>query len=171
MSNLNTENIRMLMKKNISKDEFLAIEGMDENSIGESVYKELIEAMNHQLPIRVDNLLFLIFHFNLLDEKMDDILNQLLMCDWHMQHENIAMLLQRLKSPSSIEALYETAIKEYEYLEYDEAHALALKCIWALGDIGTELAKQKLQLLLNSNIPVIKENAQKQLNRIDRKHE
>lgn len=135
------------------------------------MYKELIEAMNHQLPIRVDNLLFLIFHFNLLDEKMDDILNQLLMCDWHMQHENIAMLLQRLKSPSSIEALYETAIKEYEYLEYDEAHALAVKCIWALGDIGTELAKQKLQLLLNSNIPVIKENAQKQLNRIDRKHE
>lgn len=79
------------------------------------------------------------------------------------------MLLQRLKLPSSIEVLYETAIKEYEYLDYDEAHALAVKCIWALEDIGTEYAEQKLQLLLNSNISVIKENAQKQLDRIDRR--
>ena len=169
MANLNIENIRALMIKHISKDEFLTVENLNENNIKECVYKELIGAMEKQLPVRVDDLLFLVFHFNLLDERMVDILNQLLACDWHMQHENVAMLLQDLKSPSSIEVLYETAIKEYEYLDYDEAHALAVKCIWALGDIGTEHAEQKLKLLLDSNISVIKENAQKQLDRIDRR--
>lgn len=169
MAYFNVENITELMLRRISKDEFLTMENLSENDMKECVCKELLIAMEKQQPIRVDNLLFLVFHFDLLDKEMEDILNQLLACDWHMQHENIAMLLQKLKSPNSIEVLYETAIKEYEYLDYDEAHALAVKCIWALGDIGTEHAEQKLKLLLNSHISVIKENAQKQLDRIDKK--
>lgn len=166
MSNLNTENIINLMKEIISKDEFLSIEKLDENEIRQSVYKELVIAINEEDEIRVDELIYLVFHFNLLIQQMDKILIYLLGCDWHKQHENIAMLLQRSKPPSSIDVLYETAIKEYKYLEYDEAYALAVKCIWALGDIGTEYAKQKLQLLLNSDVTIIKENAQKQLNRL-----
>lgn len=97
------------------------------------------------------------------------ILNKLIVSTWHEQHENIAMLLQKFKSPTSVDVLYETATKEFKYLEYDEAYALAVKCIWALGDIGTEQAKEQLELLLNSSNHIIKENAQKQIDRIKSK--
>lgn len=168
MSSLSTENIEKLMLQKISKEEFLSLEKLDENSLRESVYKELDIAIDSKDAVRVDVLIYLSFKFDLLVEQMDEILIYLLGCDWHWQHENIAMLLQKLKAPSSVDVLYETALKKYGYLDYDESYALAVKCIWALGDIGTEYAKQKLQLLLNSDITIIQENAQKQINRLEK---
>lgn len=79
-------------------------------------------------------------------------LNGLLSLDWHYQHENIALILQGLKSPMSVNVLFATATKRFEYLSYDDSFALARKCTWALADIGTAKAKDKLiSLSLNSN--------------------
>jgi hypothetical protein len=75
------------------------------------------------------------------------------------------MLFQKLKSPQTIECLYKTALTQFDYLEFDEAFALAVKCIWALGDINTIEARQKLELLTQSENKIIKENAIQQLNR------
>ncbi|OYO76094.1 hypothetical protein CG709_16315 [Lachnotalea glycerini] len=166
MSNLSAINIRELMLKNMQKVEFLMLEGVSENNINDDVYKELIKAIDDKDSSRVDDLIYLIFCFKLFDAKFIELLNNLLVCDWHKQHENIAILLQKLKSPSSVKVLFETATKEFKYLEYDEFYALAVKCIWALGDIGTEQAKENLKLLLNNGNDIIKENAQKQIDRI-----
>jgi len=167
MVNLSAINIKELMLENIHPEEFLILEKLNEDNIGENVCKQLIKATDEKDLLRVDNLIYLIFSFKLFDEMFLELLNNLLACNWHKQHENIAMLLQKLKSPSSVEILYETTTKEYKYLEYDEFYALAVKCIWALGDIGTKQAKEKLELLLKNNNNIIKENAQKQINRID----
>ena len=43
---------------------------------------------------------------------------------------------------------------------------IAAKCIWALGEIRTVEAKEKLKLLTQSNNKIIKENALMQLERI-----
>lgn len=167
MSNLSATNIKELMLKSIDMKEFLTLERLNEDNIGKNVYRELIEATDKKDSLRVDNLIYLIFKYKLFDEIFLELLNRLLAYGWHKQHENIAMLLQKLKSPSSVEVLYETSTRAYKYLEYDEFNALAVKCIWALGDIGTEKARGKLELLLENKNNIIKENAQKQINRIN----
>jgi hypothetical protein len=92
-----------------------------------------------------------------------DILCKLLQADWHMQHENIASALQKLKDPQCVEALYETALKQFAYLDYDESYALAVKCIWALKAIDTPEAIEKLELLAQSDNPIISKNARRRL--------
>lgn len=96
-------------------------------------------------------------------DKYVDILSALLNEKWHYKHEDIAVLLQGLKSPRSVDALYNAAVSKFEYLNYDDSYALARKCIHALGDINTEHSREKLKLLTTSDIQIIKEKAEKQL--------
>jgi len=95
-------------------------------------------------------------------------LNALLTEDWHEQHEDFAMALQMKRDPSSVEALYRAAQMQLGYLDYDEAYALAVKCCWALGDINTPEADEKLRELANSDNPVKAQAAKQQLAREDR---
>jgi len=61
------------------------------------------------------------------------------------------------------EALYLTALKKYDYLDYDEDFALARKCTWALADIGTSEAKLKLEELQKCDNQLISNFALKRL--------
>ena len=106
------------------------------------------------------------FMFNLFSKFYSDILCKLIEEDWHFSHENIASIFQELKLPETVDCLYKTVLKQFKYLEYDEFFALAVKCIWALGEIRTAEAKEKLKLLTQSNNKIIKENALMQLERI-----
>lgn len=90
-------------------------------------------------------------------------LNQLLTLDCHQRHEDIVQTLQELKDPSSVDVLYRTALKTFEYLDYDECFGLARKCTWALADIGTPEAKEKLCELSKSDNSFIAGNALKRL--------
>ncbi|MBN8851224.1 MAG: hypothetical protein BGO55_10025 [Sphingobacteriales bacterium 50-39] len=96
-------------------------------------------------------------------KKYVEILCELLSASWHYRHEDIVTLLQGLKAPESVDALYEAALSRFDYLDYDDTYALARKCIHALGDIKTEYSKEKLRLLATSDVPIIKEKAEKQL--------
>jgi hypothetical protein len=95
-----------------------------------------------------------------------ELLCKVLPGDWHKDHENITSILQNLKDPVSVNSLYDVALAKYPYLEFDDNYALAVKAIWALGDIGNEAARDKLKLLAQSEIEVISENAKYQLSRI-----
>lgn len=83
---------------------------------------------------------------------------------WHHRHEDIVSILQGLKDPRAVDALYKEAHSEYEYLNYDDCFGLARKCTWALADIGTSEAKAKLQQLAQENNQIVAEYAQKRLN-------
>ncbi|MCL2152984.1 MAG: adaptin domain-containing protein [Oscillospiraceae bacterium] len=104
--------------------------------------------------------------FDLFSKDYLEILLKLLGEDWHYKHEDIVSVFQQFKIPESVDILYETALKRFNYLEYDEFFALAVKCIWALGEIGTEKAKEKLKLLAQSDNEIIKDNALRQLERM-----
>jgi hypothetical protein len=92
-----------------------------------------------------------------------DLLIKLLREEWHYQHENMVMMLQEIKSRLSIDVLYETTFAKFDYLNYDDTYSLGRKCVHALGDINTEESKEKLRLIVNSNIAILKEKAEKQL--------
>lgn len=81
----------------------------------------------------------------------------------HYNHENIASQFQRLKDATTVESLYNAAEMEFEYLNYDDGHVFASKCIKALAAIGNDNAIEKLKLLAGSKIKDISDYAKKEL--------
>jgi hypothetical protein len=81
----------------------------------------------------------------------------------HTRHEDIVSALQKLKDPNAVDALYEAALVDHDYLSYDEFFGLARKCTWALADIGTREARHRLGMLAQHTNPLIAAYAQKRL--------
>ncbi|RZL32198.1 MAG: hypothetical protein EOP00_34230, partial [Pedobacter sp.] len=81
-----------------------------------------------------------------------NFLCDLLEYDWHFDHEDVVQILQKIGDAQAINILHKTALRKFEYLEYDDSKTLARKCTWALADIGTKEAKAALiELTSNSN--------------------
>lgn len=89
----------------------------------------------------------------------------LLRSDAHGRHEDVARWLQELRDPRAVDALYAAALTEHVYLAHDGGHALARKCTWALADIGTAEAREKLRLLADSDDPETAGYARERLDR------
>lgn len=157
--------IDKLMEKNISNSNFL--EQFTVNVLVDHNYliKLLEEAYMYKEADDVEYCLYVGFVFELFSNDYLPILCKLLEAPWHCQHEDIAMILQKLKSPDSVEVLFKTTFARFDYLDYDESFALAVKCIWALGDTRTKEAKEKLRILARSDNKIIKDNAEFQLKR------
>ena len=65
-----------------------------------------------------------------------------------------------MKLPSTLECLYELAISDFEKYRHDEYCQLVEKCCYALGEIGTEEAKEKLKLLAKNDKDIIREHVE-----------
>lgn len=105
------------------------------------------------------------FHFGF-NPSYIDVLYQLAEEDWHYKHEDVVSALASLKPPGCVDILYRTALKNYEYLDYDDSYALGVKAIWALGSVGTKEAIGRLKLLAKSENATLQANAKKQLKRL-----
>lgn len=157
--------IKKLMSDSISKEEFL-LQFPLRIGTERHYFLDKIEKVHRQKNADdLDDLLFLCFSFELFDGEYVLILCKLLIENWHHSHEDIVMLLQSLRDPRSTESLYQAATMKFEYLNYDDTYALAVKCCWALGDINTDLSREKLKILAKSDNKIIKDNAIFQLNR------
>jgi hypothetical protein len=94
-----------------------------------------------------------------------DILVHLANVDWHHSHEDIVSSLENWPTAETVEALFQATQWIPKYLEFDDSRALAVKAIWAIGKIQGVLAEEKLVELARSRDPVVRTNAQKQLER------
>lgn len=164
-----TENERQLIinltLKKISKDEFLEKYHVNVEIDKEHILHLLMEGLKNKNADDIEYTLLLAFYFGC-SKKYTNTLCELILKKWHFQHENIAKMLQKLKDPLSVNYLFKAAMAEYDYLAYDDSNSLAVKCIWALGDINTSSSRDKLTLLANSDTPRIKKSALHQLDRI-----
>ena len=133
----------------------------------EYIKTELEKAYNEKNGDSVDILISAIYMFELYSEKFVDILCKLTKEEWHGKHEDIVFYLQQLKLPSTIDCIYELATSNFEKYRWDDNFALVRKCCFALGDINTPKAKEKLELLLQSDEEMIREHAMEQLKRCD----
>lgn len=158
------EHIKELMVGKISKEEFL--EKNNITDIENIIMKGLYDAYENEDAEHADIFIYLIFVYELYVESYVNILNDLLVCGWHYQHENIAMILKKIKSPSSVEYLYREILTRREYLDYNDNESKIVKCLWALGEIGTENALQQLSILAESKEQIIRQNAIQQMERI-----
>ncbi|AFH95411.1 HEAT repeat domain-containing protein [Providencia stuartii] len=123
--------------------------------IDDFLYDELDVTIQNQDPDYLEDIITLYFIFEINHYPISK-LNEILLVTWHYRHEDIASLLQDICSPESINYLYQAIQTKFNYLSFDDSHALAVKCIWALGDIGTQEALDKLEILSNSNNDIIK---------------
>ena len=152
-----------LILKKINQENFLA--EFDPRFTGrpEQILELLKEAQEHRKPDDLDCTLMLAGFFNVSWKEYVPILIQLFAEDWHFKHEDIALIFEDLKDSRSIEILYQTALKEFEYLKYNESQALARKCTWALARIGTPETLEKLRLLATCDKPAVCAFARKRL--------
>lgn len=159
------ELLHKLMTRDITPEDFVKSFTVDIHKNSHYIRELLETALFEHEANDVEYLLTVIFYFKLFIEDYVDILCKLMSETWHFQHENIAMFFQKIKSPKSVDCLYNAALTQFEYLEFDEAFALAVKSIWALGDINTPESREKLKLLAQLENKIIKDNATNQLNR------
>jgi|GEM_PF-4595722 len=95
-----------------------------------------------------------------LDNSYTKLFCELVVADWHFSQEDIAMMLEEIKDPISVECLYIAALN---IPDHDDGCSLAKKCIWALGSINTSPAIEKLKLLAGNNNYIISEVAKMEL--------
>ena len=91
------------------------------------------------------------------------LLCDLILDDWHTRHEDIALALEELRDPHSIDALARAALSSHAYLDYDENFGFARKCTWALARIATHEAFERLRELARCSNPTIAAYASKRL--------
>ena len=111
----------------------------------EYIKTELEKAYNEKNGDSVYILISAIYMFKLYSEKFVDILCKLTKEEWHGKHEDIVFYLQQLELPSTIDCIYELATSNFEKYRWDDNFALVRKCCFALGDINTPKAKEKLE--------------------------
>lgn len=129
-------------------------------------FRILQKAVLHKDPNKFEEALSACFPMRH-SEGMCGLLAEVLVEDWHFRHEDVALAIQDLKCQCAVDALERRASSNPGYLEWDENHALARKCTWALADIGTDDAKRALERLSKSETLVVRGFAQK---RIDKWH-
>lgn len=157
-----------LMNNELSKDNFLIEIGINVNTLNSVILDMLKIAFENQDGDLVEDAIYLLCVYEEFVDLNDyvDILNKIICTDWHIDHENIALLLEEAKSPSSVDSLYKNVFAKYNYLTWDKNYALAVKCIYGLGKIATKSAIEKLKCLSKENNEVIKENAINQLKKL-----
>ncbi|QDV17145.1 hypothetical protein Pan153_17800 [Gimesia panareensis] len=140
-----TELIIGLRSGVLSRDDFSAC---FPSQIDSTYFKhELESALKNRDPDVVEDLLFLGFEFSLFTLQHTKLLCSLLNQGWHRSHEDVASILQTLKSPESVDALFTAVNTRYDYLSYDDSTALAVKCVWALSGTDTEEARNKIEFI------------------------
>jgi len=93
------------------------------------------------------------------------ILRGLVEADWHRSHEDAVFALDDLRDPDAVDILYKATHTVPDYLSFDDNRALAVKAIWALGNIGSAAAKEKLEIIARSNNVILRDAALHQLER------
>lgn len=168
MSSVSSEHWQLasaLAAGRISNQEFcdaLSTKADDAAALG---FRWLKTALAEHDPEGVEFGLFIGHRFGFIESHLQ-VLLRLADEGWHTQHENVVDGLAVLHSPLSVDTLYRTALARFEYLEYDEAFALGVKCIWALGALKSEDAVVRLRELSSCGNQILEENARAQLARL-----
>lgn len=160
----------MLIDGTLSSETFFEKFGLNRESLLNTIIDALNEAIQKKDGDTLDNIVYIIFYFDLRSEALLDIYNYLLTEKWHYKHEDLVTLIDTYRSEKSLEFLYKAAVTRFEYLTYDDdtTFALTSKCIHAIGNIGTNNARKYLTELAQCGSKNIAEKAQRRLNAVMR---
>lgn len=119
------------------------------------------EAVANNNELELDLMLMLIEHFDV-STKLDDIIAPLLIQPWHHFHDRIASILANSRNENIIELLYLGALYQCDNLNYESDYReFGRKCIYALLNIGTYEAIEKIKSIYNNQDKTISKHAKK----------
>lgn len=142
--------------------------GIKDTEFEHFLLNEIVDAYKQEDAKMIEYLIFTIF---LAEEEINlslflNILNKLILCKWHDKHEDIVLLLQKIRSSESIEYLYKAIFLKPAYLKWDDNYAFEKKCIHAIAKCGKQGAIDKLKSLVTDKNEVIRLCAEQQLQKV-----
>ena len=135
----------------------------------EDLLRMLDKALCQINPGAIETLLYACSCNGHLDQRYSLILTRLL-TEPKIQNHNLETVIESLhfiKDPKTVDNLYEACLK----FEYSDEHSIPIKAMWALRDIGTNRAIEKLILLSKVEDGNIQRKAEQQLNYLNEKEE
>lgn len=139
---------------------------MDRLELQESIKESIEMAMHTKDGEYLSFLMYSIFSKkdNLYIEEFISYFNQLIIEEWHKEHENIVGLLQRNGgNDESVDNLFKAIFMTFEYLEWDDNYAFAVKCVWAIAVIHGINSEKYLKILAENDNEIISRNAKERL--------
>jgi hypothetical protein len=161
---------KMVMDFSLGKitiDKFKKQFNFKKESVENYIINSLTEAYNNKSSENIEYILLMYFSLNVFQFNISntELLGNLLIERWHNSHEDLAMIIQKLKDPKSISFLEKAIYLNLDYLEYNDGESLIRKCAYALGDINTLESWKKIKDLSESDNLIIKAMAIEQLKR------
>lgn len=155
----------------ISRESFVDKLNINNQDFPDSLYKEIETTIGNKDSRRLEYLIYALMVWaekgncteNVMADYFLESLNELVLYDWHKQHENIAELLQKIADEKSVEPLYKAIYLKLPYLEWDDNFSFQKKCVRIIGKIGGENAVKILENLCNEKNMIICEIAQRKL--------
>jgi hypothetical protein len=96
-----------------------------------------------------------------------ELLKHLYEADWQSRHEDIVWALDRFRDSQLVDFFYGATQVTPTDLLWDYNRALAVKAIYALGNIGSGKARAYLEEISKSDHPRLRTEASNQLLRLD----
>lgn len=157
-----------LSLQKITSDKFIDYFNFKGENIKDYILKVLREGYFKKNEEDIEYGLLMYFSLNRFNFDKSNIifLGNLLLEKWHNSHEDIVMIMQKLKDPSSIPFLEKAIYLNLDYLSYNNNESLIRKCAFALGDINTPESKEVINKLLQSDNEIVKKVAIEQSNRL-----
>ncbi len=123
--------------------------------------------LTERSALKVENTVALIILFNKEDDYMDFLL-EILLLDWHREHETIARIVQGKKEEKIIPLLDKIIETKYPYLDETETDRQSFIRIlfYTIGDIGNADAKNLLLKYVKEGDALISKLAKEQLKRL-----
>lgn len=152
----------------ITQDELYVSIGVKDAEFEQFLLIKMILAYKQEDAEMIEYFIFTIF---LAEDELNissflDILNKLILCKWHEKHEDIVLLLQKIRDSESVECLYQAIFLRPAYLKWDDNYSFERKCIHAIAKCGNQEAVNKLKLLVTSNNEIIRLCAERQLQKV-----
>lgn len=168
--NLSPEVFNDYFTKKISASEFEKEIGINAKEFPATLNQEVKNTIEKQDSEMLEFLIYALIWWN--DRGVDKvisleyfrtILNELIISDWHTQHENIVMLIQQIGDEESVEYLQKAICLELEYLAWDDNFAFQSKCVRAIARIGGTRAVTALKAISEIENLIIKKLAVRKL--------
>lgn len=154
-------------KGDISEDTFWVSYGLNRKNFV-YILDGLSKGLQQKDPEMIEYLILIYFNqfegrFN---KSNSDILYELIVQDWHKNHEDLVMIIKRLKSIASIPYLLKAMELKLDYLEYNDGESLIRKCAYAISDIDANMSMSFMEDLSKSDNEIISKSAIEQLDRL-----
>lgn len=159
-------------RQELSKEEFVAqIQGIVGCQVDEikRFFGQIIEGQNADDLEYGLSILYAVDS----DNRLVDIVHQLLVAPWHRAQEELIHDLQHRKLPESIPFIKEAMQKRYDYLESygTGTRQFINQCGHALWSIGTQEAIDVIREFSQSGDLILKDEMQYRLSRIEGRHD